>query len=49
MLLACDGTRMEPLGSVTGSKGDPVATIARPSDQMYACTQKGDGFKVPCS
>mmetsp|Transcript_6358 Transcript_6358/g.20017 ORF Transcript_6358/g.20017 Transcript_6358/m.20017 type:complete len:259 (-) Transcript_6358:770-1546(-) len=37
MLLHCDGTRVLPLYS-TGANGDPVATMARPSVQWYACS-----------
>ena len=35
MLLHCEGARVRPPCS-TGSKGEPVATIARPSVQLYA-------------
>ena len=35
MLLHCEGARVLP-PCCTGSKGEPVATMARPSVQLYA-------------
>ncbi len=32
----CDGVLIEPSARATGSKGEPVATMARPSDHSYA-------------
>ena len=45
MLLHCDGMRVRPLIS-TGSNGEPVATMARPSVHSYACCGVHSAFAV---
>ena len=46
MLLHWEGMKVRPSGSDTGAKGEPVATMARPSDHSYACCGVHSDFAV---